>query len=463
MKPTRTASPIFFEGKVPPQAVEIERALLRNVITIGTAAMDAVAEQMKTDEIFYKDENRQIWNAMRRLYAANVTIDIFTVQEEIGKSNPDLEFEIINIITEGPSTAISQFTNVDYVNILLQKFVRRRSIQAYYELGQKLNDDTLEDAQAYYVLENAYRQLTDIITGRQEARSMEQVLQKSVQKLNERIEQKRSGQMPGINTGLKRLNEMLAGWQPGELYVIAARPGMGKTALALHFARAAAMDNKAVMFFSLEMADYKLTDRMLIGETNINSGNYHHAAITQYDFDNIINQSRFLSALPIYFDEKSSIDVDYITSAARLAHRKNDIRMIIIDYLGLIDMREKPGQTRDQAIGIVTRKLKALSKELSIPVILLSQLNRSLESRTNKEPNLSDLRESGNIEQDADVVLMLFRPAYYDIEIYQNVPAANMLWIRTEKYRNGNKLHIGIHHNDTMTKFKDYDSNGNPF
>jgi replicative DNA helicase len=227
--------------------------------------------------------------------------------------------------------------------------------------------------------------------------------------------------------------------------------------MALHFSEAAARNQSPVLFFSLEMADYKLTDRSLIGEANIDSYNYHHASVNQIDYNLIHEKAAYLSNLKIYYDEKSGIDVDYIVSASRLAKRKLEIELIIIDYLQLIDMRERPGQTRDQAIGNVTRKLKQLSKEIQVPIILLSQLNRSLEGRQSKEPNLSDLRESGNIEQDADVVLMLFRPAYYHMEQYANKPTDNVLWILTQKYRNGAKTDIAITHNNTLTKFSDSD------
>jgi replicative DNA helicase len=279
---------------------------------------------------------------------------------------------------------------------------------------------------------------------------------KSIDKLFERIEIRESGKLPGINTGLRQLNNMLAGWQNGELYVIAARPGMGKTALALHFAEHAALNGAAVLFFSLEMADYKLTDRMIIGRSGIESAKYHHADVNNLDRDNLINQAGAIANMPIYFDEQSGIDIDYISATSRIAARKKDIRMIIIDYLQLIDMKERPGQTRDQAIGNVTRKLKQISKELNVPILLLSQLNRTVEGRADKEPNLSDLRESGNIEQDADVVLMLYRPAYYKVETYENISSDNMLWILTKKYRNGLAINIGVKHNDSLTRFDNY-------
>ncbi len=444
--------------KVPPQSVEIEKTLLRNIMTVGTAAMDDVANLLRSDELFYKQENQELFRVIRELYRKGKTIDMFTVQEEAAKQKLDLQTYIIDVFTEGPSLAIGQFTNADYINILQQKYVKRRSLQASYDLSQKLFDETTEDSSAYYILERAYQEMTDIITGRQESSTMEQVMAKSIQKLNERMEVRKSGKLPGVHTGLRKLNEMLAGWQKGELYVIAARPGMGKTALALHFAEHAARHQNPVLFFSLEMADYKLTDRMLIGETEISSGKYHHADINDTDYSNIVSKAKYLSGLQIYFDEKSGVDVDYLVSASRLAKRKHGIKLVIIDYLQLINMNEQRGQTRDQAIGNVTRKLKQLSKEIEVPVILLSQLNRSLEGRASKEPNLSDLRESGNIEQDADVVLMLFRPSYYNLEDYAGFPTKNVLWLLAEKYRNGAKANIPVGHNETLTKFENYET-----
>jgi replicative DNA helicase len=439
-----------------PANIEIEKALLRNIITVGKSAMDDVSHLLKTSDLFYEERNKQLFNLINKLYRSNMTIDMFTLTE--GADENTINY-VMDLITESTTVVtIGQNTNADYINILQQKYVKRRAIEAFYDMQKKLFDTLAPDYEAYYTIEKAYQQMSEILHGKHTIATMAETIQKSIDKLYERIAIRESGKLPGINTGLKRMNAMLAGWQPGELYVIAARPGMGKTALALHFAEHAARNGKPVLFFSLEMADYKLTDRMIIGETEIDSAKYHHANINNLDRENILHKANYLSGLQIYFDEQSGIDIDYIVSASRLAVRKNDIKMIIIDYLQLIDMKEKPGQTRDMAIGNVTRKLKQISKELSIPVILLSQLNRSLESRSDKEPNLADLRESGNIEQDADVVFMLFRPMYYKIESYNNVDSTNMLWILTKKFRNGLIENIGIHHNNTLTKFFDYGS-----
>jgi len=444
-----------------PANIEIEKALLRNIITVGKSAMDDVAHLLKTSDLFYDERNKQLFNLIHKLYRSNMTIDMFTLTE--GADENTINY-VMDLITESNAViTIGQNTNADYINILQQKYVKRRAIEAFYDLQKKLFDTLAPDYEAYYTIEKAYQQMSEILHGKHTIAPISEIVQKSIEKLNERIEIRNSGKLPGIHTGLKGMNEMIAGWQSGELYVIAARPGMGKTALALHFAEHAARNGSPVLFFSLEMADYKLTDRMIIGETGIISSKYHQGDINHLDVENIILKAGYISSLNIYFDEQSGIDIDYIVSASRLAVRKKDIKMIIIDYLQLINMKLKPGQTRDQAIGEVTRCLKQISKELNIPVLLLSQLNRSLESRSNKEPNLADLRESGNIEQDADAVFMLYRPAYYNDSSFlfeKGLPSdkENILGIMTGKYRNGLGIDIMVEHNPTLTKFYDYGS-----
>jgi replicative DNA helicase len=232
---------------------------------------------------------------------------------------------------------------------------------------------------------------------------------------------------------------------------------MGKTALALFLTKHAALAGDAVLFFSLEMAAWRLADRLILGETGINSHSYRHGTIDQTDNEKIYQIADQFSTLPIFIDEQSSPTIDYIIASSRLAVRKYKAKLIVIDYLQLMNMREQRGQTRDQAIGLVTRKLKQLAKELQLPVILLSQLNRSLESRSSRVPTLADLRESGNIEQDADMVLLLFRPAYYNLSDFRDHETNNILWILTEKFRDGDAKDIIIRHNDNPSDFYNYD------
>jgi len=453
------------KNQLPAQAIEIENALLRNLISEGSTGLDLVIRELRP-ELFYKDENVQVFEIVKNLYNANKTVDLLTVSDVARQANIQLSDYVFELVTAtGNDLGFNLNSNRDYVNILQQKYMRRKAIETLMLMDRKLSDAATPDHEGLYIIESAYQQMNEIINGSSaKLKPLSEILPVSINNLQTRIQQRNDGHLPGINTGLSALNSMMAGWQRGELIVLAARPGMGKTALAMHFAMEAARTRNPVLFFSLEMADHKLTDRMIIGESGVNSGSYHHGNINQYDLGELINKAGNLNQLPIFIDEQTGCDIDYIVATARLAVRKNDVKMLIIDYLQLMDMKDRPGQTRDQAIGIVTRKLKQLSKELDIPVILLSQLNRALEARTSKVPTLADLRESGNIEQDADMVLLLFRPAYYDLPEHQGRSSDGVLWIITEKYRSGAAKDIAISHNQNLTKFFDYEKpNADPY
>lgn len=439
-------------GRVPAQAIEIEQAVLNNFASYGAQAIDQVVGMIKSPDLFYKDDHKELFKVIMRLYRENRTIDINTLFVATAEKH-DLRIALLDITSKSTNGNITSMK--EYIMILLDKYIHRRAVMANYEMGQKLVDD--DPHEAYMALEKAHTEVAEILNGKDKVRLLGDVIKTSLQKLDERIAINKSGKLPGIDTGFKKLNSMTAGWQKGDMVVIAGRPGMGKTAIALHFAQVAAADGVPVLMFSLEMADYRMADRLVIGESQVNSYAYAHGKLNSLDRDAVWAQSNNLAHLPIYIDEASGVDVEYITSLSRTMKRKNDVGMVIIDYLQLVDMKQKGGETRDQAIGNVTRKLKQLAKELEVPVMLLSQLNRALEARSSKEPTLADLRESGNIEQDADIVTLLYRPAYYDIPEYRGHPSDNMLWLNTEKHRNGNPEHIGVSHNQTLTRFTNYE------
>lgn len=448
----------------PACAPDIERALLRNLILTGNSSIDQVHSQLRSADIFYKDENKILFTCIMKLYHSNQTVDYLTVQDEIKRFNIEIEYYITDLFTESTiGQSISDLTNADYILILQQKYVHRRALLLSYQFQEKLADSRNSDADFYYIVEDAYRQMSEIISGKGNIEAFSDVIQQSFIKLEERIAIRESGKLPGINTGLTQLNKMLAGWQAGDLVVIAARPGMGKTSLALHIAETAARFSNAVMFFSLEMSSYRLADRLIIGETALNGSDYRHGNINNIDKNLIIDKGGYLSQLKIFIDETPGVDIEYIAAQSRIAVRRNDVKIIIVDYLQLINMNEQRGQTRDQAIGIVTRKLKTIAKELQVPVILLSQLNRSVEARTSKEPTLADLRESGNIEQDADIVMFLYRPSYYALTEYREISTDHVLWLLTRKFRDGQASDIPVKHNDSLTKFRNYGIESEPF
>lgn len=445
----------------PAQAVEIEKAILTNMLLEGATLVSELSQQLKP-ELFYKDQNSQLYQIILKLYRTNQTIDILTVSDEAAKYE-GLDLYVIDLVTNNPQTAISSQSNKDYVRILQEKYIRRKALETVLKMQSKIQNPEIHDEEVFTVLETAYQQINEIVNSTSQLPSFAEVVQLSYQKLNKRMADYRSGKLPGITTGLTYLNELTSGFQPGDLIVLAARPSMGKTAIALHFTKTAARAGYPVLFFSLEMANYRLADRIILGETQISSKSYRKGSINEQDNEKFMQHASDLSELNIIIDEKGSPTIDYLVATSRIAVRKQDVKLIIIDYLQLMDMQDKAGQTRDQAIGLVTRKLKQLAKELEVPIILLSQLNRSLEGRSNKVPTLADLRESGNIEQDADIVFLLFRPAYYNIPEYNEVNSENMLWIITGKFREGESRDIGIQHNYNLTRFEDYTSRDSGF
>lgn len=446
-------------GLLPAQAVEVEKALLRNIIMQGASAIDELAPMLRSPQLFYNDTNRLLFETVMQLYADRKTIDLLTISDELMQSGAvDGASYVVDLIAkETFDVSLSDYSNADYVDILQQKYVRRTTTQALIKYQQLLIDETLPIDEATNVLERFSTEISEVLHGADETPSLKDVVKKSYQMMQHRMKSAIDGKITGINTGFKKLNNELSGWQNGELVVIAARPSMGKTAIALHFTKMAARHGFPVLFFSLEMADYKLTDRLILGETAIDPHDFRHGKINQYDNAAFLAAADDLGRLPVYIDEKSGVDVDYIVSRSRVAARKQGVKMIVIDYLQLIVSKEQRGQTRDQEIGKITRRLKQLSKELDLPVILLSQLNRAVEGRTSKIPSLADLRESGNIEQDADIVMLLFRPAYYKLESHGDIEADGVLWIMSEKSRNGDIGQIPVKHNISLTKFFDYD------
>jgi replicative DNA helicase len=315
--------------------------------------------------------------------------------------------------------------------------------------------------------------LSDLLFGNYQVQTFQDIAHQSLAELKSRIAFAQQGLAGGISTGLRDLDTALGGWSNGDLVIIAGRPGMGKTAIALHHAKVAAQQDKHVYMFSLEMTNTRLADRVIVGETDVNNYRYKLGRIGDHDLQTIETWVQQRSNLPIHLDEKSFVNIDYIVSNARMRKRKNQLDIMVIDYLQLIDMAQDRNGTRDQAIGVVTRKLKSLAKELNIPILLLSQLSRKSEDRGgDRRPKLHDLRESGNIEQDADIVIFCYRPAYYGIETFavgcENQPTAGMMVLDVSKNRNGeSNVDIICEHNESLTQFldkiKDDDNEREPF
>jgi len=304
------------------------------------------------------------------------------------------------------------------------------------------------------------------LTGKGEAVHIFDIANECYRQLEERKKAHKDGRVLGITSGLSMLDKYTGGFRAGELIIIAARPGIGKTALALHIAKRAAEDKKSILFFSLEMNDTDLVDRLLLAESGVDAQKYKNGNIDDFEMQLIKEATQRLSTKDINIDDKSKVSIPYIRTMATLKKNRNECDLIIVDYLQLADI-DKKGQNREREVANATRDLKLLSKELNVPIILLSQLNREVESEKLCIPKLAHLRESGAIEQDADIVLLLTRPAYYKIDLeklkdgvknynFDGLTSTNgLLLINIAKHRKGKTGFVFCRHNDSINIFSD--------
>ena len=441
-------------AKLPPQAVEVEEAVL-GAAMLEREALQQIADYVKP-QIFYKETHQIIYRAIHTLFNRSEAVDILTVVNQL-KSTGELEAVGGAYFISELTSKISTTANIEYhARIIMQKFIRREAIRIGHELQTIAYDDTIDELESFTAIDFQHKQLSDLLFSNFQACSFAELAQESMKELAERINRYINNIAPGIRTGLFDLDKLIAGWGNGDLIVLAGRPGMGKTAIALHFAKVAAQHRNKIYMFSLEMTNTRLVDRIIVGETNIPNQDYKLGRITDEQYQTLSDWIAANAGLPIYLDERSFVTIDYIVGNARMRKRRGELDMLIIDYLQLIDITVERNGTKDQAIGIITRKLKSLAKELNIPIILLSQLNRKVEERADKRPSLHDLRESGNIEQDADIVMFTYRPAYYKIAEFEGVPTDGVMVLDIAKHRNGlSNVHVVVKHNESLTNFYD--------
>lgn len=421
-------------GKIPPQATDIEAAVIGTILCFGDE-FDKVTELL-TAESFYKDTHQRIFKAMESLSARFGRIDVFTVSDELKKTD-DLE----NVggqyyLTTTTNAIHSPAHLVNHCRIIAEKFIKRKII----EVGGLLVSDGYEDStDPFDLLEEAERKISSI--GGSLQRQNYTSLNKAMIETFQHIAKLRASDkhLTGITSGFKELDQVTCGWQDTDLIILAARPSVGKTSVALSFARNAAMQKEVggnVGFFSLEMSYRQLTTRLLSSESNIPMWLLRNAKLDDNHMKELYEKGvQPLSVANIYIDDTPSIKVSEIKSKARRMVNKEGVKIIFIDYLQLITAGQRFDR-KDLEIGFISGQLKGLAKELHIPIICLSQLSRDVEKRGGgKEPVLSDLRESGAIEQDADLVLFLWRPT--DDEIGEDGSLADMINVKIEKNRNG--------------------------
>ncbi|PID56813.1 MAG: replicative DNA helicase [Ignavibacteriae bacterium] len=394
----------------PPAAVEVERRVLGAMI-LDKEAVPKVIETLQT-ECFFDTRNQLIFEAVISLFEANEPVDTVSLYEELKKNNKVDSVGGPTYISKLAQDVSSAANVVYHSKIILEKWILRKLISSSMEIATKAYSGT-EDV--FDLLDAAESKIFEITEAglKESYKSMDRAVREAIEHI-EAIHSKNMSSF-SVPTGFYELDDMLGGFQKSDLIIVAARPSMGKTAFALSAARNSAVDHKVpIAIFSLEMATIQLVTRLICAEAKINAHNVRTGNFRAEDGPRISRTAHKLSQAPIYIDDSPGQTVLEIRAKARRLKAEKNIGLVIIDYLQLMSSSTRM-DSREREISTISRSLKALAKELNVPVIALSQLNRAVESRNDKRPQLSDLRESGSIEQDADVVIFLNRPEYYGI------------------------------------------------
>lgn len=437
-------------GTVPPHNLEAEAGLLGGIL-VDKEALIKVADSVKVED-FYVDRNGIIYGAMLELYEARQPIDLLTLSNRLSELEELDKLGGAVYLTELAEQVPTASHVVHYANIVSHKATLRRLITAAGTIAGLGHDETtpLED-----LLDEAEQTLFTVSQKhlQQNFIPISSVLADSFDRLDELHKDKNS--LRGVPTGFKALDALLAGLQKSDLVILAARPSMGKTTLALNIAHhVATKEGIPVGVFSLEMGKEQLIDRLLAAESGINSWKLRNGRLEDNDFPKINDAMAVLSEAPIYIDDSATTNILEMRTKARRLQTEHDLGLIIIDYLQLISGRKSGGDNRVQEVSEISRGLKALARELNVPVLALSQLSRSVESRTPPVPQLSDLRESGSIEQDADVVMFIYREDYYQRE---NSEQPGMAQVLIQKHRNGPTGVAELYFQPEQTLFRDID------
>ncbi len=445
--------PFMEQGKIPPQAVDIEQAVL-GALLLEKNALTAVIDILKP-EVFYKEAHQIIFKSIYNLFLRSEPIDILTVTNEL-KNTGELEkvggpFYITQLTNRVASAA-----NIEYhTRILYQKYLQREMIRVSSEVIRDAYEDMTD---VFDLLDKAESNLFKLSENnfRREYSNMQSLVKEAIKEIQAARDSESN--LRGVPSGFTELDRITSGWQKSDLIVLAARPGMGKTAFALSMARNIAVDFKIpVAFFSLEMSSIQLVTRLISSETNLSANKLRKGDLKNYEWEQLNVKIENLIDAPIFIDDTPALSIFELRAKCRRLKEQRKVQLIVVDYIQLMATTGESKINREQEISNISRSLKSLAKELNIPIIVISQLNRSVELRGGiKRPILSDLRESGAIEQDADMVIFIYRPEYYDIdEDEKGNSTAGIAEIIIAKHRNGPQANIQLRFISKFAKFVD--------
>jgi len=455
-----TSLPDF--GKVPPQANDMEEAVL-GAVMLEKEAVITILDILKP-ESFYREAHQKIFKAISDLSSREFPVDLYTVTEEL-RSHQELDSVGGPVYLTQLTAKVVSAANVDYhARIVAQKYIQRELIRVSTEIQTRSFDDTYDVTELLDYSENALFQIAEGNIKREVA-PINMVIKEAIREIEEAG--KREDALVGTPSGFTKLDRLTSGWQKAELVIIAARPSMGKTAFALSMARNMAIDHgKHVAIFSCEMSSIQLVNRLIISETDIPGDKIKNGRLNEEEWKQLDTRIKKLVQAPIFIDDTPAISIFELRAKCRRLMAQHKLDIVIVDYLQLMSGPENSG-SREQEVSTISRSLKSIAKELNIPILALSQLNRSVEMRGGtKRPLLSDLRESGAIEQDADMVVFIHRQDKFGIPTFEDGSSTKgIAEIILAKNRNGPVDDVKLRFREEKAQFvdiDDFDMDGNP-
>ena len=442
------------QGRIPPQATDLEEVVL-GALMLEKEAVNAIIDIL-SPEAFYLDKHQKIFAAIKGLFGKSDPIDILTVTNEL-KSRGELEMVGGAYYISKLTNRVVSAANIEYhARIIMQKHIQRQLIMISSDMIHEAFEDT---ADVFDLLDKAENNLFQISENnlRRSYDSMQDLVSKAITEIQNA--KQTDNKLRGVPSGYTELDRITQGWQKSDLIILAARPSMGKTAFALNLARNAAVQfNQPVAFFSLEMSSVQLVTRLISTETSLTADKLRSGDLAEYEWQQLNTKVTPLTNAPIFIDDTPQLSIFELRAKCRRLKQQHDIQMIFIDYLQLMTAKGDRGFSREQEISTISRSLKSLAKELEIPVLALSQLSRSVEQRPgSKKPILSDLRESGAIEQYADMVMFIYRPEYYKDGVDAEDKPKGYSIIDIAKHRNGKLGEVELRFVGQYARFEEFE------
>ena len=445
-------------GKLPPQALDLEESVL-GALMLEKDALTNVIDILKPEN-FYKDANKEIYQSIIDLFNDSEPIDLLTVTSQL-KKNGKLEYVGGSFYVTQLTTRVNSASNIEYhARIILEQSIKRQLIEVSGEVQKEAYEDTTD---VFDLLDNTEQSLFDISEShiRKNYSQVKGLMKEAIDELQ--AKKTRKDGITGVPSGFIDLDNITSGWQPSDLVIIAGRPSMGKTAFVLSMMRNASIDHEMpIALFSLEMSSLQIVNRLISSEAELDSYKIKKGNLKDYEWQQLLHKTDQLNNAKIFIDDTPALSILELRAKSRRLKSQHDIQCIIVDYLQLMSGEYgKSSGNREQEIASISRSLKAIAKELNVPVLALSQLSRAVETRGgDKRPVLSDLRESGSIEQDADMVLFIYRADRYDItEDEDGNLTAGVAEVLLRKNRNGPTGKVKLKFIERFAKFADMSSN----